>query len=333
MYKLFLIPILLHVLLLANAQTPKGLTFDQYQLAKTFTIKDLDNDTYVKIGNTYVLDRYESKKPYFVTGDDGAKKRIDLYTLSIKGDTATLGTVIYYTNEKGKVYTACLPNNFADAKVWEQYFSDIHATEKTEPNYVLKLSYVLSREFSFQAYKSSLKGKEVDRSEAGTYGTDICFPGDEEVLMNNGSKKFLKDVKPGDEIITVDPATHRATVVKVKELVTHEPKNYAITQLTLVRAQEHATVDGYAIQLNCQAVKATPNHPILTKNGIKDMRVIREGEEVFCLNSATGNYESYVVWSKTESANGIQKVYNIEAAGGSTFIINGVMMMQKQQRQ
>jgi len=30
-----------------------------------------------------------------------------------------------------------------------------------------------------------------------------------------------------------------------------------------------------------------------------------------------------------EKANGLQPVYNIEAAGGRTFIVNGVLVMQK----
>jgi hypothetical protein len=125
-----IIPAALLVLILqqTNAQAPKGLTIAEYDKAKTFVIKDLDNDTYVKFdNNTYVLDRYEGKKPYFITGDDSLKKRIDLYTLLLKADAKELGTVIYYTNEKGKQYTVCLPNVAADRAVWEKYFEDIHA--------------------------------------------------------------------------------------------------------------------------------------------------------------------------------------------------------------
>jgi hypothetical protein len=37
----------------------------------------------------------------------------------------------------------------------------------------------------------------------------------------------------------------------------------------------------------------------------------------------------YIVWDKNEAAGGMQPVYNIVAGGGSTFIMNGVMVMQK----
>lgn len=315
---------------IVQAQTSKGITTEQYEKAKTYQIKDLDNDTYVKFdNNTYVLDRYEGKKPYFITGDDSLKKRIDLYTLISKADSKELGTIIYYTNEKGKRYTTCLPNLFADKAVWEKYFEDIHAIDKEEKNYVLKLSYVLSKEYSYQTYKSSLKGKEIDRAEAGTYGNDICFPGNEEITMAGGQKKFLKEIQSGDKIVTVDPVTHQSSTVTVKQLITHEAKNYAIMHLTLMADKIQQTKRGYEIQLHVREMEATPNHPMITRTGVKKMSVVTEGEEVLCLNDATGKYETWTVLIKEEKANSIQKVYNIEAAGGKTLIVNGVLVMQK----
>ena len=110
---------------------PRPLTMEEYEKAKAFTIKDLDKDTYVKFENTYILDRYEMKKPYFVTGDDGLKKRIDLYKFIGKVGMQELGLVVFYTNEKGTLYKAIVPNFTADGKVWEKYFEDIHAINKT----------------------------------------------------------------------------------------------------------------------------------------------------------------------------------------------------------
>src|SRR6478609_1113751 len=107
-----------------EAPAPRTLTMEEYEKAKTFKVKDLDNDTYVKFENTYVLDRYESRKPYFITGDDGQKKRVDLYRLLLRENKQELGTLIFYTNEKGVLYQACLPNFRAGAKVWEKYFED-----------------------------------------------------------------------------------------------------------------------------------------------------------------------------------------------------------------
>ena len=326
MRKLTLTLLLAGTVYISRAQTvtPRPLTMAEYTKAQTFTIADLDKDTYVKFENTYVLDRYEGRKPYFITGSDGLKKRIDLYKLIAKEGMQEIGTMIFYTNEKGKLYKALVPHFTADVKVWEQYFQDIDNINKVETNFILKLSYILSKELSFQQYKLLNGGKDM-KEESATYGNDICFPGDERVMMANGNKKLLKDVKSGDEVITVDPATKMASAVKVKELTTHDAKNYALTKLVLVSAQ----VNGQDIKLNSKVLQATPNHPMLTKQGNQKIGEITVGQDVLCLNEQTGKYEAYTVLLKTEKAGGTQKVYNIVADGGSTVVMNGVMVLQK----
>src|SRR5580698_8815361 len=220
-----------------DSATVRALTLDEYNKARTFSVGDPDKDTYVKFENTYILDHSGFGKPYFITGDDGKKKRIDLYKLILKDGRVDLGTVIYYTTETGKRYTACMPGYKADAKVWRKYFEDIHAIDKEEQFFVLKLSYVLSEELGYQLYRSATagQGKEASR-ESGTYGNDICFPGDMEVTMAGGGQKLLSEVKAGDEVMTVDPLTHAAVPVTVKELTVHAAKNYAITRLLLLAA-------------------------------------------------------------------------------------------------
>src|ERR1700749_4542520 len=219
---------LLLLIITAKAQTPnpRPLTLDEYNKALTYSIANLDNDTYVKFDNAYVLDRYENRKPYFITGSDGLKKRVDLYKLVAKEGMQEIGLMVFYTNEAGKRYQCLVPDFTADAKVWAKYFQDIDDINKIEKNFILKLSYVLSKEMAFQQYKVLNNGKDM-KEEAATYGNDICFPGDEVVTMSNGLKKLIKDVKTGDEVITVNPVTHKAEATKVKELTVHDAKNYA----------------------------------------------------------------------------------------------------------
>jgi hypothetical protein len=331
MRKIFLSIVLIGNMYVAHAQstgTSRPLTMAEYQKAKTFAVKDLDNDTYVKIENTYILDRYEGRKPYFITGDDGLKKRMDLYRLVSKEGMQELGTMVFYTNEKGKLYKALLPNFTTDGKVWENYFEDIHAIDKEEKNFVLKLSYVLSKELAFQQYKALNQGKDL-KAESATYGNDICFPGDQLVAMANGKQKLLKEVKAGDQVLTIDPATKKSTTVLVKELVSHEAKNYAITRLLVASASEKTSKLGKEVNLSSKVLEATPNHPMQTREGKRKMGEINLGEEVLCYNSKTGKYEPFTVLNKAEYAGGIQKVYNIEAAAGTTFMMNDVMVLQK----
>lgn len=331
MRNLLLTIALFFIAITSQAQTtpnPRPLTMEEYDKALTYTIANLDNDTYVKFDNKYVLDRYESRKPYFITGGDGLKKRVDLYKLIAKEGLQEIGLMVFYTSETGKRYQCLVPDFTADAKVWGKYFQDIDDINKVEKNFILKLSYVLSKELSFQQYKVLNNGKDM-KEEAATYGNDICFPGDEEVTMSNGFKKLIKDVKSGDEVITIDPATNKSSVIKVKDLTVHAAKNYAITELVLVSAKEKTTNAGLNISLNTKVLKATPNHPMLTKQGSFKIGEIAIGQQVLCLNEQGGKYESYTVLRKTEHAGGVQNVYNIEADGGSTLVLNGVMVMQK----
>lgn len=297
---------------------------EEYTKAQQFVVKDLDKDTYVKFENAYVLDRYEARKPYFITGDDGLKKRIDLYKIVAREGLQEIGTMIFYTTEKGKLYKAVVPDFTADAKVWDRYFNDIDNINKEEKNFILKLSYVLSKEMSFQQYKVLNAGKDL-AEESATYGNDICFPGNDLVAMAGGGSKLLKDVLPGDRVISIDPATRKAKTVTVKRLITHEAKNYAVTELVLASGREQK--DG-SVRLSTRIIRATPNHPMLTRAGEREMGGIDPGDEILCREKG-GTLKPYTVLLKKERGEGLQEVYNMETDGGSTFVVNGVMVKQK----
>ena len=311
----------------AWAQT-RAMTPEEYEKCKTFTVKDLDKDTYVKFNNAYVLDRYEMRKPYIITGDDNLKKRIDLYKVIAKDSMLEIGTMVFYTNEKGKLYTVVMPGVNSSPNIWNKYFEDIHAIEKEEKNFVLKLSYVLSKEFSFQLYKAINGGKDLN-TESGTYGTDICFPGDQLVTLADGSQKILKDIVTGDKIASLDTKTNQTSIVTVKELVVHTPKNYAITQLLVMNADEQDIENVHTVTLSGKVLKATPNHPVQTVTGKKQIGEVETGDQLLCMDENTKTFRTYIVINKTESAGGLQPVYNLVTDAGNTFIMNEVMVLQK----
>ena len=184
---------------------------------------------------------------------------------------------------------------------------------------------MLSREFSFQLYKAMNAGKDV-KAAAGTYGTDICFPGDEEVMLADGSKKMLKEIVPGDRIVSLDAETRKTSVMKVKELVVHEEKNYAITRLLAVHVDAVDREDVHVVRISGKVLEATPNHPVQTSAGKKQMGEVNDGEELLCMDEGSGKVKGYVVVSKTEQAGGMQAVYNIVAEGAGTFMMNDVMV-------
>jgi intein/homing endonuclease len=86
---------------------------------------------------------------------------------------------------------------------------------------------------------------------------------------------------------------------------------------------------GREVLLVTKVLQATPNHPMVTVEGERKMGELKEGNKVLCLDEKTGRYTEFTVWDKTEAAGGVQRVYNIVAGGGSTFIMNDVMVLQK----
>ncbi len=310
-----------------DVPNPRPITMAEYEKAKTFTVPSLDKDTYVKFENTYLLDRYELRKPYFITGDDKLKKRIDLYRLVAKEGMQELGLMIFYTNETGKVHKALLPNFTAGGDVWNKYFEDIHAIDKEEKNFVLKLSYVISKEMAYQQYKGINQGKDMSK-ESATYGNDICFPGDQLVSMEDGSTKLLSEIKAGDVVTTIDPVTKKTSSVRVEKLVIHEAKNYALVSLLLINSEENVTSEGMEVTLHSKVVEATPNHPMSTDSGEKKIGLVEIGEKILCKDS-DGQYDLYTVLDKKEFTKGSLPVYNMEASSGTTFLMNSVMVRQK----
>jgi len=212
--------------------------------------------------------------------------------------------------------------------VWEKYFEDIHAIDKQEKNFVLKLSYVLSKEMSFQQFKNLNQGKDL-HAEAGTYGSDICFPGHQLVALADGGAKLLRDIQPGDQVVTFDPLTRQPTAAEVHELVAHPAQNYALTRLEVVAARARATASATEVHLASQVLEATPNHPMQTLTGQKPAGEVALGEEIICFNPATQAYEPHTVLRKQDYAGGEQQVYNMVASHGATFVVNGVLVMQK----
>lgn len=323
--KLLLVITILSLHIQAQDTKPRAITADEYALAKTALVKDLDKDTYVKLSPKYVLDRYEMKKPYFITGDDGLRKRIDLYKLIARDSMQELGTVLFYTTEKGKLYTACIPSLPSEGKVWERYFEDIHAIDKEEKNFVLKLSYVLSREFSFLLGRASGKGGPV---EDANYGNEICFPGSGDVLMANGSYKKMSEVKEGDEVVTIHPQTLKASIHKVTDVAVHTPKNYAVTTLTLINDEVLESAVGKEVRLSVRSLSATPNHPVSYGDISVEMARIPVGAQLLCRNE-TGGWSRYQVVLKEEKAHGVQPVFSISTADGSALVVDGVLVLQK----
>jgi intein/homing endonuclease len=115
----------------------------------------------------------------------------------------------------------------------------------------------------------------------------------------------------------------------VKELVVHTPKNYAITQLLVMNADEKDVENVHTVTLSGKVLKATPNHPVQTVTGKKQIGEVETGDQLLCMDENTKTFRTYIVINKTEAAGGLQPVYNLVTDAGNTFIMNEVMVLQK----
>lgn len=149
------------------------------------------------------------------------------------------------------------------------------------------------------------------------------------MALVDGNHKQLCDICPGDQIATVDPVTRQPAAVEVQELVAHAPRSYVLTRLEVVAVREQVSPTATQTHLTSQVLEATPNHPLQTHAGRKPAGAVGVGEQLLCFNSTTHAYEPYMVLRKHEYAGGEQPVYNLVASNGNSFVLNGVLVLQK----
>jgi len=118
-------------------------------------------------------------------------------------------------------------------------------------------------------------------------------------------------------------------ITEVEAVSVHEAKNYAIIRLTLVSARERMTRHGDEIALSQREIEATPNHPVKTMAGEKEIKAVMEGDKILCVDKQSHGYQPFVVLLKNEFAGGVQKVYNLVTRHNAQLVLNGVVIRQK----
>lgn len=323
-----------------------------YDLVKKAPIKDPDQDTYVKINAQLVVDREETKKPYFITGDDGLRKRIDLYRVIQRDSMKQIGVLILYSNEKGKRFLSCLPTHLSNGEVWEKYFADIHQIDREEPNFVLKLSYVLSREY---ATALSRAGKQDAVTESATYGNEICFSNGVAILRQNseedskeeGNQHLLQmvsvaNVLAGNRVGVWNRTLGRYQVDEVVEVKAHPAKNYAITAVWLAKEDCKELDAAIEVRLQIKKIEATPNHPIVPVEGAAErfgelgplMKLAVFSNQAEEQNTAqsqaqSSELESWTIVFVKHYTGPVQQVFSVQTKSHQPLLLNGVLVEQK----
>jgi hypothetical protein len=311
----------------AKAQEAKpesrSLTLEEFNKVKTFIPKNLEQDTYLKFENAYILDRYKMKPPYVFKYSDGIERKIYLYKLIDNKTKKDLGMVAFYhTPGNSKTISLCIPTPNAPKEVWARYIDDLKEYGTQENGLLSAFSYVMSREMSSMFASGSGQAAPVAGS-ATDY--DVCFPEESLVRMADGSEKQIKEVHAGDEIAAFDVTTSVLQTTRVKEVHTHADKDYIITSVLLISDEPTASMNAYVPSV---ILEATPNHPVYTSKGRKTMETLEKGEYLYQYNSASGTFIKYEVMQVVTEARQVKKVYNL-VTDKKNFLINNTVVLDK----
>jgi DNA-directed RNA polymerase beta subunit len=136
--------------------------------------------------------------------------------------------------------------------------------------------------------ESTMKMTTPRHLHPSSAGFLCCVTGDTEILMADGSKRLIKDMKNGDKVVTVYKESLEETTSEIKNFFSKE--NEKIYELT--------TMSG-------KVLKCTGDHPILVKNGNEYTMVnaekIRFGDSVVIKpDSFDIEYENYCKKNRNE---------------------------------
>lgn len=310
----------------AQDETPRGMTQAEYELAKTTEVEDLDNDTYVKVGEgDYVLDRYEMKQPYFITGDSGIKKRLDIYKMMDRESMSELGLVVYFTDtEADETFNLVIPNLATKGDVWNMYFDDIHQHDREEGDVALKMSYVLSKEVAYLMQKSS--GVDMSAMDQDNADYDFCFAADALVSMADGSQKPISDVKLGDIVLSLQQGISRS--VQVEGIDIHQKAEITLSKVVLFPLEElTASLEGAEVS-GAKELVATANHPVLTTEGKKALGELQPGDVLLKYDAQSGTTIEYQVHFVAPAFDKVNQVYNLDVEGDS-YLVNDIVVLEK----
>jgi hypothetical protein len=153
-----------------------------------------------------------------------------------------------------------------------------------------------------------------------------CFPEHARVTMADFSQKKISDLRRGDEILSYNAENGQYEGNKVKELQIHEG-TYGLLEIVYETVNHtYASLDAKLISAESK-LSVTPNHPVLTANGIKAAAEVQENELIYGWNSSEQSFEARRVISIRQSA-AVERVFNLKT-DKANYIVNGMVVMMK----
>jgi hypothetical protein len=121
-----------------------------------------------------------------------------------------------------------------------------------------------------------------------------CFPKDTQVLLSNGTYKYISDLKQGDKLTVYDIAQDAITESTVNKVFIDENNHYYVINNSL---------------------KATAYERFLTTHGWETIKTLQVGDKIF-------NGNSYIEVSSIEKIHIDDKVYNLNINDNHNFFVS-----------
>jgi hypothetical protein len=123
-----------------------------------------------------------------------------------------------------------------------------------------------------------------------------------------------------------DAKSCQPVAAEVIELQSHEGQGYAISHLVLLPAEEvTASVNA---TLSVIELEATPNHPVLTSRGRREIRQVQAGDILYLYDAATASFREMRVLQNIAAFRQASKVYNL-VTDRQHYLANGTVVLDK----
>lgn len=289
----------------------RPLSATEYDAVKKIVVQNLEKDTYVK-ASPFVLDR--SSPPFVFKFSDGIVRKVYLYKLYESDNLAELGMVaIYTTSKNAQKVILPIPSPMAQGEIWGKYIDDLKYGEKDNLGLASCMAFVLTK--MGVGSGTATTGKEEDKYE-------YCFAGEALVTMADGTQRRIADVQIGDKVRSY--RANQVTTATVTGIQVHQNQPFELTQLVLIEPTSKISTGPTHWQLT--TLEATPNHPVWTAKGKKNIGDITVGETLYQLQD--GQLRAYEVFVKHPAARQVTQVYNL-VTDQATYLVNGVLVFAK----
>lgn len=135
-----------------------------------------------------------------------------------------------------------------------------------------------------------------------------CFLPDSEILKSDGTKKFIRNVRRGDELLAYSPEG-KIVHTKVREIIRHKVDDYIVVKTANV------------------TLKVTAEHPFYTGNGtFKTLEILKPGDAIFAWDGQTLSQQRIVSLEKIHKH---VRVFNLQTDNPHSFFAAGIAVHNK----